>query len=237
MSTGRQVPAAAVVHALVERGETLAVAESLTGGLLSAAIVEIAGVSAVFRGGLVVYATDLKESLAGVPGRLLAERGPVDPDVAVALADGVRARCGAHWGLSHHGCGRPGAAGRQAGGHGLRRGGRAAGFGRTPVVPRGGPGGDPPRSGDRRARPAGHPGTRRLAVTAPYAHANGKSGLTLIPDRKPDDCARRGAGRDRVDGWRGKMSSSSPPGTVAGSLRSAVGGPRQEEVRWSCFVG
>jgi nicotinamide-nucleotide amidase len=51
--------AAPAVHLLVERGETLAVAESLTGGLLAATIVEVAGVSVVFRGGLVVYATDL----------------------------------------------------------------------------------------------------------------------------------------------------------------------------------
>ena len=79
------------MHRLVERGETLAMAESLTGGLLAATIVEIAGVSAVFRGGLVVYATDLKAPLAGVPEDLLAERGPVDPDVAVALADGAPA--------------------------------------------------------------------------------------------------------------------------------------------------
>lgn len=106
---GRPVgsPAAAVVHALVERGETLAVVESLTGGLLSATIVEIAGVSSVFRGGLVVYATDLKSSLAGVPADLLAERGPVDPDVALALAEGGRRRCGADWCLSTTGVAGP----------------------------------------------------------------------------------------------------------------------------------
>jgi nicotinamide-nucleotide amidase len=97
----------AVVHTLVERGETLAVAESLTGGLLAATLVEVAGVSAVFRGGLVVYATDLKGSLAGVPPELLAERGPVDPDVARALAAGVRERCGADWGLATTGVAGP----------------------------------------------------------------------------------------------------------------------------------
>ncbi|GAB3972507.1 hypothetical protein GCM10027615_33760 [Plantactinospora veratri] len=81
--------AAAVVHALVDRGATLAVVESLTGGLLAATIVDIAGVSSVFRGGLVAYATELKSSLVGVPAKLLDERGPVDPDVAVALAEGA----------------------------------------------------------------------------------------------------------------------------------------------------
>ncbi|MEV1286965.1 CinA family protein [Micromonospora sp. NPDC049679] len=99
--------AAAVVHALVERRETLAVVESLTGGMLATAIVDIAGVSAVFRGGLVVYATDLKASLAGVPSALLAERGPVDPDVAVALAQGCRERCGADWALATTGVAGP----------------------------------------------------------------------------------------------------------------------------------
>jgi nicotinamide-nucleotide amidase len=89
------------------RGETLATAESLTGGLVAATIVEIPGVSAVFRGGLVVYATDLKHALAGVPADLLAARGPVDPEVAVALATGARERCGADWGLSTTGVAGP----------------------------------------------------------------------------------------------------------------------------------
>jgi nicotinamide-nucleotide amidase len=101
------VSAAAAVRALAERRETLAVAESLTGGLLAATIVEIPGVSAVFRGGLVVYATDLKHSLAGVPQALLADRGPVDPDVARALAEGARLRCGADWGLATTGVAGP----------------------------------------------------------------------------------------------------------------------------------
>jgi nicotinamide-nucleotide amidase len=101
------VAAAAVVHQLVERRQTLSVAESLTGGLLAATIVDIAGVSAVFRGGLVVYATELKHTLAGVPQALLDERGPVDPDVALALAAGVRERCGTDWGLATTGVAGP----------------------------------------------------------------------------------------------------------------------------------
>jgi nicotinamide-nucleotide amidase len=101
------VAAAAAVHTLVERHQTLSVAESLTGGLLAATIVEIAGVSAVFRGGVVVYATEMKHTLAGVPRRLLDERGPVDPDVALALAEGVRERCGTDWGLATTGVAGP----------------------------------------------------------------------------------------------------------------------------------
>ena len=92
---------------LVARGETLATAESLTGGLLAATIVDVPGASAVFRGGLVVYATDLKATLAGVPLDLLNERGPVDADVAAALAVGARERCDATWGMATTGVAGP----------------------------------------------------------------------------------------------------------------------------------
>jgi nicotinamide-nucleotide amidase len=88
------------LHArLRSAGATVAVAESLTGGLLCAALTEPAGASASVRGGLVVYATDLKALLAGVPSSLLAERGAVDPDVALALARGARERLGATFGV------------------------------------------------------------------------------------------------------------------------------------------
>lgn len=90
----------AALHAdLRELGATVAIAESLTGGLLTAALTETPGASLTVRGGLVVYATELKATLAGVPAALLEERGAVDPDVAVALARGVRARLGATYGL------------------------------------------------------------------------------------------------------------------------------------------
>ncbi len=101
------VDAAALVASLHGRGETLATAESLTGGQLAATVVDVAGASAVLRGGLIVYAVDLKASLAGVSDRLLAERGPVDPDVAMALARGARERCAATWGLSSTGVAGP----------------------------------------------------------------------------------------------------------------------------------
>ena len=98
---------AALLDALADRGETLAVAESLTGGLLAATLVDVPGASRVFRGGLIVYATDLKESLAGVPRQLIEAHGPVHPDVAAALAEGVRVRCHADWGLSTTGVAGP----------------------------------------------------------------------------------------------------------------------------------
>jgi nicotinamide-nucleotide amidase len=99
--------AAAVLTRLRSRAQTLAVAESLTGGLLAATLVSVPGASEVFRGGLVVYATDLKHDLAGVSQDLLAERGPVDPQVALALAEGARSRCGADWGLATTGVAGP----------------------------------------------------------------------------------------------------------------------------------
>lgn len=96
-----------VVHALLkERGATVAVAESLTGGMVAAALTDAAGASATFRGGAIVYATEAKAEL-GVDAALLAERGPVDADVAVALAERVRERLGATYGLATTGVAGP----------------------------------------------------------------------------------------------------------------------------------
>lgn len=96
-----------IIERLVERGETVAVAESLTGGLLAATIVDVPGASRAFRGGLVVYASDLKHALAGVPMDLIHQRGAVDPDVAAAMARGARERCRADWGLATTGVAGP----------------------------------------------------------------------------------------------------------------------------------
>lgn len=91
--------AAAVVALLVAAGQTVATAESLTAGLVTATLTTVPGSSAAVRGGLVVYATDLKTSLAGVPSDLLARHGAVHPDVAIALAEGARTVCAADWGI------------------------------------------------------------------------------------------------------------------------------------------
>jgi nicotinamide-nucleotide amidase len=93
------VDVAALLDRFQRAAATIAVAESLTGGLVTARLTDVAGASATVRGGLVVYATDLKATLADVPRRLLAKRGPVDGDVALALARGVRARLRATVGL------------------------------------------------------------------------------------------------------------------------------------------
>lgn len=106
------LPLVARLHeALLSRGETVAVAESLTAGLIAAALTETAGTSNTFRGGLVVYATDLKARLAGVPQSLLDRYGPVSRPVAAALAVGAAERLGADFGLSSTGVAGPSAQG------------------------------------------------------------------------------------------------------------------------------
>ncbi|MET0975694.1 MAG: CinA family protein [Leifsonia sp.] len=83
-------PTAALIGLLRDRGLTIAVAESLTGGLLAAELIRIPGASDVVNGGVVAYNTAIKASLLGVDPVLLEERGAVDADVAAQLASGAR---------------------------------------------------------------------------------------------------------------------------------------------------
>lgn len=99
--------AASVVAGLRDRSQTLAAAESLTGGLVGATITQIAGASAVFRGGLITYATELKAELAGVSPQTLSANGPVAATTAAEMAVGVAAVCGADWGLATTGVAGP----------------------------------------------------------------------------------------------------------------------------------
>jgi nicotinamide-nucleotide amidase len=82
--------AEAVLAALDRHGWTVSTAESLTGGLLAATLVDVPGASASVRGGIVAYATDVKASVLGVDRALLKRAGAVDPDVAAAMARGAR---------------------------------------------------------------------------------------------------------------------------------------------------
>lgn len=108
--------ARAVVQRAIATRRTLATAESLTGGLLGAAITTVAGASEVYRGGLIAYATDLKASLAGVDPVLLRRDGAVAATTAEALAHGAAMRCGADLGLGLTGVAGPaGQEGRPAG--------------------------------------------------------------------------------------------------------------------------
>jgi nicotinamide-nucleotide amidase len=99
--------AAEVLRLLDERGGTLAVAESLTGGLLAAELTGVPGASRSFRGSVTAYATALKHELLDVDSALLAERGAVDAQVAREMAEGVRRRLGADWGAATTGVAGP----------------------------------------------------------------------------------------------------------------------------------
>ena len=103
----RQVSPADVIGALIAANLTVATAESLTGGLLAAALTSVAGSSACMRGGIVSYATDLKSALLGVDVDLLARCGPVDAEVARQMASGVAAACGSAVGISTPGVAGP----------------------------------------------------------------------------------------------------------------------------------
>lgn len=108
--------AAAAIGLLAARGLTVAVAESLTGGLVAAALTSVPGSSVVFRGGIVAYAADLKSQLLGVPSELVARYGTVHPEVAAAMARGVRERLGSSFGIATTGVAGPGPAeGKPAG--------------------------------------------------------------------------------------------------------------------------
>jgi nicotinamide-nucleotide amidase len=99
--------AAAAIEMLAARGQTVAVAESLTGGMLAAALTAIPGASAAFRGGIICYATDLKASLLGVSPALLESHGAVHPEVARAMADGACRRLAATVGAATTGVAGP----------------------------------------------------------------------------------------------------------------------------------
>jgi nicotinamide-nucleotide amidase len=92
--------ARAVIAALVGRGESLATAESLTGGMIGMLLTTVPGASAVYRGGLITYATDLKHTLAHVSAATLEAYGPVAAETAGELARGAADRCGSDWGLA-----------------------------------------------------------------------------------------------------------------------------------------
>ena len=99
--------AAEVLSLLQAAGWTVATAESLTGGLVAAALTDIPGASRSFRGGVVSYATDLKASLLGVDSAVLAAHGAVYAPVAAAMAAGVRDRLGATVGIATTGVAGP----------------------------------------------------------------------------------------------------------------------------------
>jgi nicotinamide-nucleotide amidase len=97
-----------VARVLTENRATIAVAESCTGGLLAERLTNIPGSSIYFLGGIVCYSNELKSSLVDVPAELIESKGAVSPEVALALAEGIRKRTGATIGVGVTGIAGPG---------------------------------------------------------------------------------------------------------------------------------
>ena len=96
------------VHALLQdRGESVATAESLTGGRLAALLTGVPGASRSYVGGVVAYATSVKESVLGVPEALVARHGVISAECALAMARGAAAVTGAAWGVGTTGVAGP----------------------------------------------------------------------------------------------------------------------------------
>ena len=100
--------ASVVLELLRRRGESLAVAESCTGGGLGAVLAAVPGASDVFRGGVIAYANAVKQELLGVPAALLDSHGAVSDPVALAMAEGARRVTGASWAIAVTGIAGPG---------------------------------------------------------------------------------------------------------------------------------
>lgn len=100
-------PPADLVELLTVRGQTVATAESLTGGLLCAALVDVPGASVVVRGAVVAYAAEAKTRVLGVPAQVVAEHGTVSAETAVAMAARGREMFGADWGVATTGVAGP----------------------------------------------------------------------------------------------------------------------------------
>lgn len=115
------LPIAARAGALLKaRGETVAVAESSIGGLVSAALLAVPGASAYFVGGSVVYTRAARTALLGVPAEALKAAAPASEEMARLLAEGARARLGTTWGLGEAGATGPtGNSYGHAAGHGV----------------------------------------------------------------------------------------------------------------------
>lgn len=109
-SENNESPEEVVLHLLAERGLTLAVAESCTGGLLGQRLTSVSGSSGSFLGGAIVYANAMKTALADVPPETIHEHGAVSEEVARALAEGIRRRTTAAFGIGITGIAGPGGA-------------------------------------------------------------------------------------------------------------------------------
>jgi nicotinamide-nucleotide amidase len=97
-----------VIASLEARGETLSVAESITAGGLGSAITSMPGASQVFLGGVIAYSNDVKINILGIDSALIDKFSVVSEEVAIAMADAVRAKFGTTWGIATTGIAGPG---------------------------------------------------------------------------------------------------------------------------------
>ena len=102
------VYATTIIETLKARGETVSVAESLTGGGLGHALTQVPGASQVFLGGIIAYTADVKVNFLGVPRATIDQFTVVSEEVAVAMADGAREKIGTTWAISTTGIAGPG---------------------------------------------------------------------------------------------------------------------------------
>jgi nicotinamide-nucleotide amidase len=102
------VHATSIIESLKARGETVSVAESLTGGGLGHALTQIPGASEVFIGGIIAYTADVKVNFLGVPQSTIDEFTVVSEEVAIAMAEGARVKIGTTWAISTTGIAGPG---------------------------------------------------------------------------------------------------------------------------------
>src|SRR3954467_11948760 len=105
--TSREPDAVEALALLGSAGASLATAESLTGGRLAAVVTAVPGASASYLGGFVTYATELKETLLGVPREVVERYGVVSPECARAMAEGCRSATGATYALATTGVAGP----------------------------------------------------------------------------------------------------------------------------------
>jgi nicotinamide-nucleotide amidase len=102
------IHATTIIESLKARGETVSVAESLTGGGLGHALTQIPGASEVFIGGIIAYTADVKVNFLGVPQSMIDEFTVVSEEVAIAMAEGARVKIGTTWAISTTGIAGPG---------------------------------------------------------------------------------------------------------------------------------
>ncbi len=107
LSAEQEALAAEIASLLTERGETVAVAEATAGGLVSAALLSVAGASRYFAGGGVVYTLNSRTALAGVPAEQYANYRGTTPEMLAFLAQSMRQRLGATWCVAESGLAGP----------------------------------------------------------------------------------------------------------------------------------